>query len=49
MNLADGTRSAEELVNLLVEKELEQADRARALVHEAIAFGVLAPKTSAGD
>ncbi|WP_413803243.1 NAD(P)/FAD-dependent oxidoreductase [Streptomyces iranensis] len=46
-DLADGSRSAEELVRLLVEKELEPADRARALVHEAITFGLFEPRESA--
>lgn len=47
--LADGSRSADDLIGLLVEKGLEPADRARALVHEAIAFGLFAPQEPAED
>ncbi|MFF4032759.1 NAD(P)/FAD-dependent oxidoreductase [Streptomyces sviceus] len=47
--LADGSRSADDLIGLLVDKELEPPDRARALVHEAIAFGLFEPQEPAKD
>ncbi|MEU9607614.1 NAD(P)/FAD-dependent oxidoreductase [Streptomyces sp. NPDC048057] len=45
--LADGNRTAADLIDLLVEAGVTQRDGARSLVHEAISFGLLAPPETA--